>query len=204
MFIKKNWKKYIIFLLVIVISIYALSLRLDKLSHHKLWNDELNQLDIMKGDFWYLIQELPHHELNTYLNGDHFLIYPFFKIFSLNKWGLAIPHIISTILGFYLLYLIGQRYFKTIWGYIISFSIVCFNASLINHATEIRSYAVLPTLALASLYLSEMLINEINLSSIKKFFIGTFFLFTVCFHTYGFFILFSCLIYVLLNKPCTR
>lgn len=200
----KNWKKYLTPLIVTGISIYALFLRFDKLAHHELWNDELNQLKVMTGSFLHLIKELPYNERNSYLNLDHFLIYPFFKIFSFNKWGLAIPHTTITILGFYLLYLIGKRYFKTIWGYIISFGVVCFNATLINHATEIRAYAVLPTMALASLYLSEMLINEDNLSPIKKFFIGTFFLLTACFHTYGFFILFFCLAYVLLNKPSNR
>ncbi len=204
MFDNKNWKKYIISSIVICFSVYALFLRLNKLTHHVLWNDELNQLKAMYGSFLQLINELPHGELNSYLNWDHFLIYPFFKIFAFNKWGLAIPHIIATILGFYLLYLICRFYFKTIWGYIISFSVVCFNANLINHATEIRPYAVLPTLALASLYLSEVLINKIDLNPIKKFFIGIFFFLTICFHTYGIFIVFLSLIFVLVNKPCDQ
>ncbi len=175
MFDNKDWKKYLIPLIVTVISIYALFLRFDDLGRRELWGDELNQLSIMDQGVLHLIKELPHHEANTYLNGDHFLIYPFFKIFSYNKWGLAIPHIFSTILGFYLLYLIGKRYFKTIWGYIISFGVICFNASLIKHATEVRPYAVLPTLALAGLYFSGMLVNEANLSPRKKFFIGAFY-----------------------------
>lgn len=204
MFKNKNWKKNIIILVVISLSIYALFLRLDKLARCELWNDELNQLEVMKGDFLHLIKLLPSNERNSYLNCDHFIIYPFFKIFSYNKWGLAIPHIIITIIGFYLLYLICKRYFKTIWGYIITFSIICFNATLIKHATEIRGYAVLPTIALASLYLSDIFINEVNLSPLKKFFIGTFFLLAVCFHTYGIFIVFFCFAYVLLNKPANR
>lgn len=197
----KNWKKYIILLVIISLSIYALILRLDKLARTEPWGDELNQLKVMKGGFLHLVKELPRNERHQYLNLDHFLIYPFFKVFSFNKWGLAIPHILVTLLGFYLLYLIGKRYFKTIWGYIISFGVVCFNATLINHATEIRGYAVLPTLAMATLYLSEMLVNEVDLSRIKRFFIGFFFLFTILFHAYGIFILFFCLVYVLWNKP---
>lgn len=201
---KNNWKKFYILLVVISLSIYALALRLNKLERSQLWNDELNQLEVMKGNFLQLLKELPSNERNTYLNWDHFLTYPFFKIFSYNKWGLAIPHIIITVLGFYILYLIGRRYFKTIWGYLISFGVICFNSTLINHATEIRGYAVLPTLALVALYLSEKLINEINLSPARKFFIGVFFLITLCFHTYGIFILFFCLAYALLNKPSNQ
>lgn len=204
MFENKNWKKYIVFLIVIGISVYALFFRLDSLSHRKLWDDEIAQLSIMKGGLLQLIELMPRYEQSTYLNLDHFLVYPFFKAFSFNKWGLVVPHIVSTILGFYLLYLICRRYFRTVWGYIITFSVVCFNATLIFHATEIRPYAVLPTLALACLYLSEMLINRNNLSSIKKFFIGAFFLLTIGFHTYGLFMLLFSLIYVLLNKPPTR
>lgn len=199
-----NWKKTTIVLVVISLSAYALFLRLDKLARTEPWGDELNQLEVMKGGFWHLVKELPSNERNQYLNLDHFVIYPFFRAFSYNKWGLAIPHIIITILGFYLLYLIGKRYFKTVWGYIISFGVVCFNATLINHATEIRGYAVLPTLAMANLYLSERLINETDLSRIKKFLIGLFFLLTILFHTYGIFILFFCLVYALWNKPADQ
>ena len=204
MFNNKNWQKYVIFLIAGGFSTLALFLRLNKLAHHELWVDELNQLNVMRGSFWQLINDLPRGELNSYLNWDHFLIYPFFKIFSFNKWGLAIPHILATILGFYLLYLICRLYFKTIWGYIITFSVVCFNSNLINHATEIRPYAVLPTLALASLYLSELLINRIDLSPIRKFFIGMFFILIICFQAYGVFIVFLSLVFVLLNKPRTR
>lgn len=204
MFDNKNWKRYVVFLIVASISIFALFLRFDKLLHHELWLDEFVTLSVMNEGFGHFIKELPKHEVGGYLNLDHFLIYPFFKVFSFNKWGLAIPHIIITAIGFYLLYLISKRYFKTVWGYIVTFSVFCFNATLINHATEIRPYAVLPTLALANLYLSEMLINEIDLSPIKKFFIGAFFLLTICFHTYGIFILFTCLTYALLNKPHAR
>lgn len=205
MFNDKKWKKYFIPLLVTGISAFALFLRLDKLAHHTLWNDELNQLKTMKGNFFDLVRDLPHNELNTYLNLDHFLTYPFFKIFSYNKWGLAIPHIIITIVGFYLLYLICRRYFKTVWGYIISFVVVCFNATLIFHATEIRGYAVLPTLALATFYFSQVLVDEINtMSARKKFFISAFFVFVMWFHAYGIFILSICTLFSLMGKVYTR
>lgn len=200
----KNWKKYRIPLIAAGISMFAMFLRLDQMARHVLWSDEVDQLNMMHGSLVDLLNKLPNGEANSYLNLDHFLIYPFFKIFSFDIWGLAIPHIIITILGLYLLYFIGKRYFKTVWGYIITFSVFCFNSTLIEHATEIRPYAVLPTLALAVLYLSEILVNEVNLSPVKKFFIGAFFILTAFFHTYGFFIIFFCLVYTLLNKPSTR
>jgi len=200
----KNRKKHVVFLIVTGFSIYALFLRLYSLARRELWLDEHIQLNLMKGGLLQLIKRMPATEQSTYLNWDYFLVYPFFKAFSFNKWAVAIPHIIATILGFYLLYLICKRYFRTAWGYIITFGVVCFNATLIFHATEIRPYAVLPTMALACLYLSDVLINEVNLSSMKKFLIGVFFLFTICFHTYGVFMLFFSLIYALLNKPHTR
>jgi len=91
-----------------------------KLAQHELWSDELHQLGMMEGSFLDLIKLLPVKEYCSYLSGDYYLIYPFFKIFSYNKWGLAIPHIIATIIGFYILYLICKKYFKSIWGYIVS------------------------------------------------------------------------------------
>ncbi|MBI3601426.1 MAG: glycosyltransferase family 39 protein [Candidatus Omnitrophica bacterium] len=129
------------------------------------------------------------------------MIYPFFKVFSYDKWALAIPHIVSTIIGFYILYLICRRYFRTIYGYIITFTLVCFNVTLIKHATEIRPYAVLPTLALASLYLSLQLVeHHASMTKAKKWLIGTFFILVLWFHVYGILILFCPLVFALLTK----
>lgn len=54
---------------------------------------------------------------------DYVLIYPFYKIFGKNKWGLALPHIFITLVGFYLLYILCRKYFKTIWGYLVIISL---------------------------------------------------------------------------------
>ena len=204
MFLKhyiKTGQKYFRPFIVVVISVYALYLRLVKLAHHKFWVDEEFQLSLMQGSFLDLLKAVPRAEYCSYLSGDYYLIYPFFKIFSYNKWGLAIPHIIVTILGFYLLYLICKRYFKTIWGYLITFSVVCFNGTLINHATEIRTYAVLPTLALATFYFSQQLVDQnINMNIKKKWAIGAFFVLVIWFHAYGIAILSLPLIFSLLTK----
>ena len=197
----KNGQKYFRPFSVIVICTYALYLRLVKLANHQLWGDEYWQLDIMNGSFIDFLRAIPGREYCSYLSGDYYLIYPFFKIFSYNKWGLAIPHIIATIIGFYILYLICKRYFKTMWGYLITFTVVCFNATLINHATEIRTYAVLPTLALAVFYLSQLLVEQnVNMSMKKKWMIGAFFVLIIWFHAYGILILFSIVCFFLLTS----
>jgi len=186
---------------VSIICVYALYLRLMKLACHELWTDEIFYLSPMKGTFLGFLKAIPKFQFCSYLSGDLFLFYPFFKIFSYNKWGLAIPSIIATIAGFYILYLICKRYFKTIWGYIITFSVVCLNATLINHATEIRTYSVLPTLALAVFYLSQVLVEQnVSMSIKKKWAIGFFFVFAIWFHVYGIVMLLVSIAFALLEK----
>jgi hypothetical protein len=176
-------------------------LRIKVLYQHTLWTDEFWQLDQMKGSFLEMIRGLPKNEYNSYLSGDYYLIYPFFKIFSYNKWGLAIPHIISTLLGFYLLYLVCKRYFKSSWAYLITFAIVCFNATLIHHATEIRVYAILPTLALGTFYLLQRMADvNFRLSRPKAIFSSIFFIIVIWFHVYGILIVTSCLLFAVLSK----
>jgi len=149
-----------------------------------------------------LIQHLPKQEFCSYLSGDFYLTYPFFLIFGVNKWGLAIPHMIFTLLGFYFLYKICQRHFQSNWAYAITFLIVCFNASLTQHAFEIRVYAVLPTLALASLYFSQIIVHDYGrLRRLQKFLLGLFFLMVIWFHAYGILIVFFPVMYCLGTVP---
>ncbi len=186
---------------VSIICLYALYLRLMFLHQHTLWVDELDQLSTMKGTFVDLIKLLPQHEFCSYLSGEHLLIYPFFKIFSYNKWGLTIPHIIATIIGFFILYFICKRYFKSAWAYFITFSIVCFNATLINHATEIRTYAVLPTLALATFYLFQRIADlNLKMNTAKKIAAIIFFILVIWFHVYGILMFVSCLLFTIFSK----
>jgi len=188
-------------LTVLLICIYAMYLRLIHLMQHKLWQDEYYQLGPMQGTLLELIKALPKHEHTSYLSGDYFLIYPFFKIFAFNKWGLAIPHIIVTIVGLVFLYLICKRFFKTSLGYLITFSIVCFNAILILHATEIRTYAVLPTLALMALYFSNKVVDQNVKMSVKtKCAIGAFFVMVIWWHVYGVLIFFLPFAFEVMNK----
>jgi len=193
--------KYLRSITIFFICAYGLYLRIASRAASKLWTDELFQLSTMTGSFKKLLENVVQFEFCSYLSGDYYLVYPFFKIFGYNKWGLAIPHMIATILGFYLLYIICRRYFKTTWAYIITFSIVCFNASLTYHALEIRTYAVLPTLALACLYLSLKLVDQnINMSIKKKLAIGALFVLVIWFHVYGILILLVSVLFSLLSK----
>jgi len=188
-------------LTVLLICIYAMYLRLMHLAHRTLWMDEYYQLSAMKGTFIQLLKNLPQHAFTSYLNGDYYLIYPFFKIFGFNKWGLAIPHIIATILGPIFLYFICKQFFKTFLGYLITFSIFCFNATLIWHAAEIRTYAVLPTLALMSLYFSQKVTDQNVKMSIKtKCAIGAFFVMMIWFHVYGIVMFFLTFAFTVINK----
>lgn len=196
----KNWKRYIPVFIVTTISAYALYLRFVRLAYHSFNVDELFQIECANRPFFAFLKILQTHEFCSFLSGDYYLIYPFVKIFSFNKWGLAIPHVIATILGFYFLYLICKLYFKTIWGYIITFVIVCFNATLIEHATEIRTYAVLPTLALAVFYFSQLLVEQPNMDNKKKWLIGVFFVTVIWFQVYGVLILLLPMAFSLLSK----
>lgn len=196
----KNIRQKLIIFFVLIISIFAFYLRLSKLSKHDFNVDEQYQISVAQAPFIDFIKALPHIEFCSYISGDYILTYPFVKLFSSNKWGLAIPHIILTILGFYLLYLICKLHFKTIWGYVITFTLMCFNATLINHATEIRVYAVLPTLALGVFYFSQILIEKIDMDLKKRWLLGIFFVLVIWFHPYGILMMFSCFAYSLATK----
>ncbi len=127
-------------------------------------------------------------------------MYPFLKIFGFDKWCLSIPHILATILGFHLLYLICKQHFKTLAAYAITFSVVSFNATLVKHALEIRPYAVLPTLALAVFFFLHMFIEQnADISRQKKMMIGILLVMTIWFHHYGIFMVFFVLLYLFLT-----
>lgn len=170
-----------------------------------MWLDELFQLSIVDRNFIDVIKCLPYSEYSSYLSGDHYLIFTFLKLFGYNKWALASVHIVATIIGFYLLYLICKLYYKTIIGYLVTFTVVCFNATLLKHATEIRCYAVLPTLALAVFYLFQKLADKPTpLSRKNKILVTLFLIATIWFHPYGVLMIISSLAFHLLRKWRTQ
>jgi len=192
-------KKNIIIYMVIFISGYALYLRLIKLAGHKLWGDELSQISYAQMPFIDFIKNMPRIEFCSYISLNAILTYPFIRLFLHNKWLLTIPQLISTILGFYLLYLVCKLHFKTIWGYLITFTVFCFNTTLIWHATEIRPYAILPTLALGVFYVSQVLTGQV-VGLKKKWLLGAFLVLAIWFHLYGIVMVFLCLTYSFAEK----
>ncbi len=189
--------KHFRLILVSSFSLYGLYLRIITLARREFSADEMFQLTLLKQpSFLQFVRELPLYEYCTYLSGDYILLYPFFRIFNNNKWGLAIPHMIITIFGFYLLYLVCKRYLKTTLGYLIVFAVAAFNINLVNHALEMRVYAVLPTLSLACLYFSQSL-SVPQVTFAKKLAIGFFFILTIWFHVYCILILFFTLFFSL-------
>jgi hypothetical protein len=161
--------------------------------------DDLWQISIMDQPFWDFMRELPIHEHGGYLSLDYLVIYPFFQIFGDNNWGLVIPHFALTLAGFYFLYKLARNYFRTFVGYVVAFTVVCFNIPLIQYASEIRVYAVLPTLALMSLYFAEKVVQRHEeMPLLEKFWMSVFFIIVFWFHAYGVLILFSTAAYSML------
>lgn len=195
----QQFKNEIIF---VFFSFLALYLRIQRLAGMEIDGDALWQVSFFNGinSFTELIQNLPRADHAGYLAGDFVLIYPFFKIFGWNKWGLALPHLAATLIGFYFLYLLGRDHFKTIWGYIIAFLVMCFNENLIFHSVEIRAYAVMPALALMALYFSLQVVEKnVRMSWNEKLVAGLAFVIILWFHLYGIIMVFCAALYALLS-----
>ena len=172
-------------LLCTLISLVGMILRFMRLEERPLWNDELYQIGMCVGPlkrFWL------HDFYGDFscFPGEYIITYPFLQYFGEDKWGVMIPHILFTFVGFYLLYLLCQRYFKTTLGFVITFALVAFNENLIYHNFELRPYSVLPTLAIGGLFFSHLLFSEFSrLTKGMQFLIGAFYLFMVIYHVYG-------------------
>lgn len=194
-------KKYYTELMVAGICAYGLYLRASWRAANELWHDEKWQIIYMHLPFIDFVKSMPKVEHSGYIALDFYLIYPFFQLFGKNEWGLAIPHIVFTVAGLYLLYRICKIYCSTILSYVIVFSIVCLNKTLVIHSFEIRSYAILPTLALGAFLLSRQLVDEnVAMSLKKKFLIGLFFVLVIWSFAYGIVMLGMILLFFLFNK----
>ena len=195
----------LIYFSIFILTILGFYLRIQDRASKDLWDDETYALDYMGGSLWDFIGQLPQMEFSSYLSGDYYLLFPFFKLFGVNKWGLAIPHIISTIFCYYFLYLICRLHMKSFLGYLIAFSLVSFNATLINHSFELRYYAVLQTAGLAAYYFTYQLsVNMKSLTKIKLMLIVLFFILLMLFHIYSILIITLSIAYFLalnIQKP---
>ena len=178
------------FLWVLPFCVWGLYLRFHARATQGLWTDERWQIAVMNQPFFDFLKALRKREFAGLLSGDSILIYPFFQIFGDNKWGLALPHIIATLIGFYLLHLLCRKYLKQTYGCVIAFLIVCLNQELIFHSFEIRTYAVLPTLALGTFcLLDKVFTQEAPVKRFTFFGIQAFLVFTIWWHLYGIFMI---------------
>ena len=183
-------------IVVFLISLWGMYLRVDFRHTHSLWHDEIYQTGPMNGSFLDLIKALPRYEFSAYISGDHYLTYPFYRIFSDNVWGLALPHIAATILSFYFFYLICKRYLTTAAGWVVAFLVFSFNATLIEKAFEIRVYPMLVLLALVSFYVGQMLDGEeFKFDQRKQWPFILFYVLLIWFHPYAIAIAFLPLVY---------
>jgi len=181
--------------IVLLITVIGMYLRFDLRAKRELWTDEIAQIKPMEES---LSATIKSARWFVQLPGDYLLVYPFYRLFGENKWGLAIPHILITIFGFYLLYILCNKYFKTLWAYIITFSIAAFNQTLILHAFEIHPYSVLVTLSIAAFLVMQYIVEKESLSLAKRFFTAIFIFIALLFHFYGTLILFFSYIFHLL------
>ncbi len=185
--------------IALVFSTWGMILRFKAFANRELWIDEIIQikmtLDPLKP-LW--LRENAAKDITSF-PGDYLLTYPFVKLFGVSKW-VTIPHVIVTLLGFYLLYLLCRRYFRTAFGYLVAFVLLCFNDILIFHAFEIRPYSVLPTLALACFYFTKNVIGRNDINNRQNFFVIILFVITILFHPFGVEIAFFVLLFHILNQ----
>ena len=190
---------------VVALMVIGVVLRLWCLWSRDLWHDEIYQFTSMKGAFKPFWQ---HHTYgdHTAFPGEYLLHYPFVQIFGMNKWALAIPHMLFMAWGFWLLYALCRIWGMGVAGVIAAFVVYVFNGNLIFHALEFRPYAVLPVLAMASLYFSERILS----GAFKEWrgwqtaFWGILFVFGMGYHAYGFLIMGLPFLYAFLDRKFFR
>ena len=183
-----------------ILTVWALGMRFHRLYYRDLWGDELYQIKGMSGafkPFWTARYNFGDH---TAFAGDYLLCYPFLQVFGINKWGLTVPHVLITILGFYWLYRICQRTYRSVWATAICFFLVAVNEELIFHHFEFRPYAVLPSLALGIYYFADLMARDYSKTRPPVRWFALFLLvFTFFYHAYGALIVLSAVSYCLLR-----
>lgn len=191
-------------IIAVFFTAYGMYLRFECLAGREFWIDEISSLDRLQGAFRPVWQRFNYTDF-TFFPGEYIINWPFVFFFKVNKWGIAIPHILFTLLGFYLLYLICKRYFYSIFAWVATFALVAVHRDLIFHSFELRPYGVLPTLALSAFYFTEEIVSKrYSLSLARKILIGCSFIFTIIYHVYGAIILFFTFIYFLLRESKER
>lgn len=198
MFKTFNQSKFFRIFSILLIVAIGMLFRFKKFAGRDLWVDELNSLAFMGNS---LAQSLKHVRAMLQFWGDTLIIYPFFQLFGENKWGLTIPHILVTILGFYLLYLLCKKYFKNTLSYIVVFLIVAFNANLIFHSFELRPYGVLANLGVAVFLVMQYIVEKKSITLRGKLMLNLFIFIVILFHLYGsFMLLFLYIFHILFSR----
>jgi len=178
-------KKHINLLIALAFSAWGLYLRYVTLRNRAFEGDDLYQYNCMAGDFkpFWLFQKFGDF---SSFPGEYVLNYFPVHWFGPNKWGLAIPHILVTIAGFFLLYALCRRYVQSWVGYAVAFGIFALNTNLVFHSFEFRPYAVLPVLALSSLWLAHRYADQGGYKSrAEAFWSGLLIVVIVNYHIYG-------------------
>lgn len=187
-------------LIALVMSCYGLFLRLRMLNGRDLWGDEWYQFDNMKGAFKPFWLHQTYGDFTSF-PGEYILCYPLVRIFGMNKWWLAVGHLLFTILGFYLLFVLCRRYMRSWIGFTGAFLIYALNFNLVYDSLEFRPYGVLAVLALASLWIAYQLKDHSqNMSLGRKFSIALAGIFIINYHAYGIIIFMLPLIFVLITS----
>jgi hypothetical protein len=189
--------------IIVLISIFALSIRLQIfLKRTDLVGDEFcqyNRTNIYPlFPFWQNTREFD--DVTTF-PGHYLFLFPFIRTFASDALFLRTPTFIMQVLLFIFLYYVSKSFFKTIWGYIIAFIIVCFNATLIVHSLELRPYSSLPTLALVSFYYADVCVRQkTELNLFQKSIILMLYIFMALFYAYGIFIILLPIFYQFLTR----
>lgn len=197
-------KKYLHVLTTITFTLWGMILRLQVFFKRDYGTDEQCHFNfVLNSSFQPFWQRLSYGAELTTFPGYYLITFPFIKIFQHNKIAVAIPLIITTLLGFYFLYHICKKHLKTYFGFITVFLIYTFNSQLIFHSLELRPYCFLATFGLAVFYYTELIFS--GFPHLKKtILIWIFFLFIIIFHAYGLLILIMMMTYFYLMKKNTE
>jgi hypothetical protein len=169
----------------VFLSCYGFFLRASCLWSRELWGDEKYSLKCILGPIKPLLWVLDPNGEQTCFPGYYYVTWPFAELFKTSKWGINIPHILITVIGFYFFYLLCRRHLRSFFAFTVAFLLFMCNQNLVFHAFEFRPYAVLPTLAIGLLFFSERLMDGVYEQWWQKFFLFLLFAFSVFYHPYG-------------------
>jgi hypothetical protein len=126
-------------LTLVLLSIFALGLRLHHLSTKSIWTDEAFSVQMARlswSDFAFLIK---HQEPNM---AAYYLLLRFWTLFGIGEGFVRGLSVLFSVLTVPLLYLLGKRLFGETAG-LLAAGLLAVNAYHIRYAQEARSYAML-------------------------------------------------------------